>query len=221
MTAIPSPVLLLPPDDTLIVPLVGNPIGLWDGLRATYLDHRPATRDPATGTTYPETTGRDVEQIVATWARVIGRDYQAERDAAGALDRWDAYLKALGATVAARARGDRYPDNRDLWLVHSLGLARALSAMYEPATTAAQFAQSAPGLAKDVARAALGVGGLELAADAAKSVSHSLGAAGSALASGAWHVVKVPLLIGAGVLGAVILVPRLLPPRREVDHGAR
>lgn len=210
-----SPVVVAP-DGQLFTPLVGNPLGFWEGLRLAYLAVRPGTRDPS-GVTYPETTHADVARLVDAWARVIHRDHVPDRDAAGFRDRWLAYVAQREGAVRAGHPAARFADNRALWLDRSLDLARGLAAMYRPPTTVGQLAESTKA-------------GLEAAAGAIKAaawgagpgalVEHTLGGVGGVLGGGLWRQVRAPLLIGAAVIGAIVIVPRVWPRRASAGGAA-
>lgn len=210
MTEMPaiSPVIV-EPSGRLVTPLVGNPLGFWEGLRLAFLTVRPGTRDPS-GITYPETTHADVAQIVAAWARVIHRDHRPSNDAAGYRDRWMSYVAQIEPAVRDGAAAARFADNRTFWLLQSLDLARGLSTMYRPASTMGQVAESVKDTIEDAARAvraaALGAGPIAMAEQA-------LDGAGSVLRGGAWRSLRTPLLIGAALIGAIVIVPRVWPRR--------
>lgn len=210
MTEMPaiSPVIV-DPSGRLITPLVGNPLGFWEGLRLAFLTVRPGSRDPS-GIMYPETTHADVVQIIAAWARVIHRDHRPAADAAGYRDRWAAYVAQIEAIVRDGAPAARFADNRTLWLLQSLDLARGLSTMYRAPSTMGQVAESVKDTIEDAARAvhkaAWGAGPVAMAEQA-------LDGAGSVLSAGAWRSLRTPLLIGAALLGAIVIVPRVWPRR--------
>lgn len=208
-----SPVIV-GPSGQLITPLVGNPLGFWEGLRLAFLTVRPGSRDPS-GITYPETTHADVAQIIGAWARVIHRDHRPAADAAGYRDRWAAYVAQIESVVRDGDPAARFADNRTLWLLQSLDLARGLSAMYRGPSTMGQVAESVKGTLEDAARAvrtvAWGAGPVAIA-------EHALDGAGSVLGGSAWRSLRTPLLIGAALVGAIVIVPRVWP-RRSAHAG--
>jgi hypothetical protein len=112
VTAAPaiSPVLV-GPSGQLSTPLVGNPLGFWEGLRLAYLTVRLGSRD-ASGVTYPETTHADVAQIIAAWSRVIQRDHRPSADAAGYRERWESYVAQLEGGLREGRPEARFADNR-------------------------------------------------------------------------------------------------------------
>lgn len=217
MTAAPaiSPVLV-GPSGQLSTPLVGNPLGFWEGLRLAYLAVRPGARD-ASGVTYPETTHADVAQIIAAWSRVIQRDHRPSADVAGYRERWESYVARLEADVREGRPEARFADNRTFWLVQSLDLARGLSAMYRAPTTMGQVAESVKATIEDAARtvraAALGAGPVAMA-------DKALEGAGAVFGGGTWRAIRTPLLVGAALLGALVIVPRVWPRRPTHTGGA-
>ena len=211
----PAPVLLTASRE-LIIPLVGDPLGLWAGLRDAYLRQRPAAT-AADGTTYPVIFVGDVEPLIAAWERAIGRDYDADRDKEGVRDAWAVYVGAVRAAVRGLPAFAPFAGSADLWCVATLRLARALSGMYSPPSAFSQHLESLPGAINTGLRAlpllALGAGPAVLGA-AAGGVSNALGSA----ASHAWRSLAVPLLIGtAVVVGAIVIVPRILPAGRAAS----
>ena len=210
-----SPVLLI--DGRLMVPLMGHPLGLWEGLRLAYLAQRPATRDTIDpdAIVYPETTHGDVAQIVERWAIAIRRDYRAGVDYTNARAAWDAYTAALAVSLRDADPAARFAGNRDFWLRHSYRLALALGAMYQPPTSFAQAVESTKEAIEQGARTALGLSTPALAVKALDRAGDALeGAAG-----GLWRAVRVPLLVGAAVVGVIVLAPHVLP-RRDRAGGA-
>lgn len=208
----PSPAAVFPPH-RLIVPLMGDPIGLWEGLRMAYLRVRPAVTAPD-GTIYPVVTAGDIEPILATWERSIGRDYRADRDKEGVRDAWAVYVNALRTAVRGLSASSPFEGSAELWCVTSLRLARALSGMYRPPSTLSQHLESLPATVNralnNAPRAALGALPM-LVTGAAGGVADVVGGA----TSRAWRALGVPLLIGGLVIvGAVVIVPRILPAGR-------
>lgn len=200
-----SPVFIAP-TGKIIVPLIGNPIGLWEGLRLALLRARPRVDDPRGA--YPAITNADAAQVFDLWALAIGRDHVAKLDASGYRARWEAYAARIAPILAAADPAAPFADSRALWLDHSLDLARGLSVMYRGPSTAQQTLESIKHGAETIIAAGpaamLGLGGQQLAA---------VGRLGSTAGAGVWNAVKVPLAIGAVVLGAVLIVPLVLPRR--------
>jgi len=211
----PAPVMLTP-SGALIIVLIGDPLGLWEGLRAAYLRQRPAAT-ATDGTSYPVINVGDVEHVIAAWERAIRRDYIEDRDKEGVRDAWAVYVGAVRAAVRGLPAWAPFAGSSELWCVVSLRLARALSGMYRPPSSLDQHLESLPGAAASAAlalpRLALGAAPAVLGA-AAGGFTDAIGGA----ASNAWRALAVPLLIGtAVVVGAIVIVPRLLPSGRAAS----
>ncbi|MEZ4404484.1 MAG: hypothetical protein R3B06_30975 [Kofleriaceae bacterium] len=203
--------VLITADDRLIVVLFRDALDLWDDLRRAYLDRRPTRMDPTLGA-YPETTNADVAQVIAAFDNAMRRDYVPKVDPTLAAD-WRLLQDRIRARLL-RPADAAYPDNAGLWLRDLFGIARRLGPMFtEPPTTAEKFRAATKeillGPAKVVADVA--VGASKVAGDAVSGVAGSLG-------GGLWNAVKVPLLIGGGLVAAVVILPRVWPAERGT-HG--
>ena len=128
---------------------------------------------------------------------------------------WDAYTAALAVALRDADPAARFAGNRDFWLRHSYGLALALGAMYRAPSTLAQAAESTKDAIERGARAALGLTTPALA----MKVLDGAGGVLDGAASGLWRAVRLPLLVGAAVVGVIVLAPHVLP-RHDRPGGA-
>lgn len=184
-------------DDRLIVVLARDALDLWDDLRRAYLARRPTHLDPMLGS-YPLTTNGDVVQVVDVLGQIFRRDYVPAKDGALAAD-WRLIQDRIRARIGAADA--LYPDNAGLWLRDLFGIARRLGPMFtEPKSRAEQIA--------DVTKDAV-LGPTKIVADVAVGATKIAGNAIGSIGSGLWDSLKVPLLVGGGLVAAVFLLPRV------------
>ena len=220
MSAISPTTVMVTPTGKLAVTLIGDAIELWKGLRSGYITVRPAVQDRLSPWTYPETTYDDIVAIVEIWERAFGRDYDANLDWSGTRARWQGYLARLArAFESAKGQGSApFPGNREFWMVETRRLADKLSVMRVVPTRTSiaidAFKDGVESYYGGLLRIALHprdalVGGARAGAELLGDVAKATTTPFFDLLGG----LKVPLLIGAGVIAAVVIVPRVWPPR--------
>lgn len=228
MSATPPSAVVVTPGGAIVVPLIGDAIGLWDGLRKGFLTVRPAVHDRLSPWTYPETTCDDIAAIVEVWERAFDRDYDAGLDWSGARARWQGYLAGL-ARAFERAKGVGplpFPGNREFWMKETRALSETLSVMrVAPTRTSIAIDAFKHGfesyyggllwIALHPRETVVGVAraGADLVAEVAKATTRPF----LDLLGG----LKVPLLIGAGVVAVVFIAPRVWPRREASEAPAR
>lgn len=215
MSAFAPTTVIITPTGKLSVVLIGDALELYEGLRRGYQKVRPVTKDPARNRSYPETTYGDVIAIVDVWERAFARDYRADEDVWGMREQWQGYLGRLAKEFEGADPAARFPGNREFWLNQTSKLAVRLSVVrVVPTRTSIAIESFKEGvesyyggmlrMALNPREAIVGItrAGAELlvdVADASTKPWRNL--------FGGW---KVPLLIGAGVIATLVIVPPLL-----------
>jgi hypothetical protein len=220
MTAIQPTTVVITPDGKLTVTLIGDAIELWNGLRGRYLTVRPAVQDRLSTWTYPETTYDDIVAIVEIWERAFDRDFDADLDWSNVRVLWKAYLAGLARTFeSAPGKGSMpFPDNRDFWMKQTRKLSEKLAVMRVVPTRTSiaidAFKSGVESYYGGLLHAALHP--REAVVGAARAGAELIGDVADASTRpwrkllGGW---KVPLLIGAGVVAAIVIGPPLLARR--------
>ncbi len=220
----------------LVVRGYGDTHDLYTDLFAFFVTLRPVKTN-SIGRKYPETTVADAHQVIDLFSE---RAKRARKDTAlgrDVVESWEAFVTAHAAMVALRGLELRavYPGNDRLWTHELRRLAVRLSAERETRpedkTLVGSFVDSAtalPGRVADVVS-----GGADGVSDAADSVADVADKAWGALKDAGqfakdqvprlpsvfdpskWFAeLKWPLVVGAGLLGGVVLLP-YLSDRRE------
>jgi len=215
MSAFYPTTVVVTPEGKLIVTLIGDAIELWKGMRIGYEAVRAVVTDPATQSTYPETTYGDIVAIVEIWERAFGHDYRSEQELRVVRLHWQDYLARLALEFKNADPAARFPGNREFWLAQSRLLATLLSRIrIVPTRTSialASFKEGVESYYGGMLRMALhpretlaGIArtGAELLADVADASTKPW-----RNLFGGW---KVPLLIGAAVVAAIVIVPPLV-----------
>lgn len=212
-------------DGSLLVMNVGDAMDLWSALRRAYLAVRPAVADAQSRWSYPATTVGDVRQILDVWSKAYAGDYREDADVSGIREQWRAYRERAGAIVAAGDAAALYPDNRDLWLRHTDKLSVRLSQMRALPSKRALFLGALRDAAKALPERLLraSTGGLlvsgGVAADAAGDALEAAAELASRPVKGLLSGLGTPLLIGAGVIAAIVIVPRVWPRNSGPGHS--
>jgi hypothetical protein len=198
---------------------------------------------PRSATRYPETTVFEVAQVASHLDQEFRRERYREFGIASALKKWrDWYagFKAFAATAPASAT---YPANEEFWLTIARRVAIRMSTAEVFEVTASGVVDAAGSLASgaagDVKEAAQDAGDfvwkhkrwlwpvpgsqtlLDIASGDTPSISNVLGldlitGLGGGLKRAAGAVLdelSTPLLVGAAVLGGVLILPPLLGRR--------
>ncbi|MCL4225581.1 MAG: hypothetical protein KJZ91_14060 [Myxococcales bacterium] len=208
-------------DGSLHIKDVADPLDLWEATRRFFKERRPV-KTGRHNFTYPETTNRDVRQLAELWTRVHRRllrwDLARARQHA---DEWKQALSQMETATAGAALDAPYAHNDDFWLRWTKRQAIYLSAVRDmPSKTdmiIASVKDAVVQLPTNVASGALAAA--EATGAAAKKAGELAGAAPRGLLRGLFGGLgdfKVPLLVGAAVVGGVVLVPKLLARRTPV-----
>lgn len=213
--------ITLADNGALSVKGIGDPIELWSALRNFFITQRPELRGTLPGKEgrkYPATTNGDVRQIAAVWRRVVGKIYRG--DLGPLSDRkakWDAEQNKIDRLLFAAFDAETFPENERFWLEWTYNHTGWLSAMRDQPSrwdlvvdALKHTVTSMPGAladrASDVAGAAATVG-----ARAGEIVA----APARGLARGLFGSLATPLLIGAIVVGGIVIIPRVWPRERQ------
>jgi hypothetical protein len=186
----------------------------------------------AIGRKYPETTIADVRQVIELFETRARAADSSEPEARAAVKRWRAYVNTVVAAVklSPLSSGAAFPDNDRLWTQEARRLAIRLSAERSTRPDNKTLGDATKDSALNVLEiAAAGAGptgkiltGAAVAvADAAKAVASGAASAAEDTArfvdknlnpfSWARSMVgelKWPLIIGAAVVGGLVLLPR-------------
>jgi hypothetical protein len=225
----------------LVVRGYGDAFDLYTDLSAFFATLRPVKTNNI-GRKYPETTVADARQVIELFT---ARAKQARKDSSlvrDAIEGWGAFVTAHTAMIALRGLEPRavYPENDRLWTHELRRLAIRVSAERatrpEDKTLVGSFVDSATALPGRIADAVSG--GADEVSDVADAVVKKAGdaidAVGGAIKDAGRFTrdqlprlpslfdptrwlgeLKWPLIVGAGVLGGVVLLP-YVTDRREV-----
>ena len=212
-------------DGTLKVRAITDPLDLWQATRRFFSERRPV-KVGRRGFRYPETTNGEVRQLGQVWGRVHSKIWRGDLSRADqSLGRWKAARSAIETATAGADAGATFARNEEFWLDWTKWQAIYLSAVREMPSKWDMVADAALATAKDLPgdlAAALATGASTVA-DATASAAYAAGKIAAAPArgvfSGLFGKLGTPLLIGAVVVGGIVLVPRLLPSRASASSG--
>ncbi len=204
-------------DGKLHIKDIADPLDLWEATRRFFKEKRKVlTSTTRQGWTYPETTNGDVRQLAEVWTRVHGKIWRS--DLVRAKQHKDAWNEAKSQIEIATAGADLaapFIHNELFWLRWTkrqgiyLSAVRDMPSKWEMVVDSVK--DSVTRLPETLAT------GAEAVADASASVAKKAGEVASApvrgLFGGLFGKLGTPLLIGAAVVGGVIVVPKLLARR--------
>lgn len=201
-------VVRIEPDGTITI-LVADPapVFLWDRLRRAYVAAgRPSVT--ADGESVPLLTVGDVRRLVVLWNDLLARSFWFTPGVA-----WRAWLRDAPtwlAEVRAMPASATYLASGEFWRV-TAALAADIADMPKGimSESEAMFERVKRG-ATTFLGVTTGAAFLPAIGDTAVKVGRGVGQA----VGGVWRAIGTPLLIGAGLVGAAVIVPRLLPPGR-------
>ncbi len=217
--------LELASDGALKVTDVGDPLDLWQATRRFFGERRPV-KVGRRNFRYPETTNGEVRQLGDVWAKVhrkLWRDDLSRADQS--LSRWKAARSAITIAATGAAPDATFARNEEFWLDWTKWQAIYLSAVREMPSKWDLVADAALATAKDLPGdlAATLASGAAVAADATAQAGYAAGRIVAAPArgvfSGLFGNLGTPLLVGAVVVGGIVLVPRLFPGRAPAPTG--
>lgn len=199
-------------DGTLRIQDIADPLDLWEATRRFFKERRPSSTG-AGGWTFPETTNADVRQLAQVWDRVDARLWRA--DLARAHQHRDEWREARSTIERATAGADlaaRFVDNERFWLRWTKRQAIYLSAVRDMPSrwdlVAGSVRDSVKRLPDTLATSASAV------ADTTGAVARKAGEVASApvrgLFGGMLGKLGTPLLVGAAVVGGILVLPRLV-----------
>jgi hypothetical protein len=215
-----NPAIELRGDGTLQIKDIADPLDLWEATRRFFKEKRAVlTSTTRHGWTYPETANGDVRQLADVWTRVHQRLWRG--DLARAKQHRDEWNEARSKVEIATAGADPsapYVHNELFWLRWTKRQAIYLSAVRDMPSKWDMIVDSV----KDaVTRLPENIGaGADAVADASASVAEKAGRVATAPVRGLFHglfgKLGTPLLVGAAVVGGVIVVPKLFARRGRV-----
>lgn len=204
-------------DGKLHIKDIADPLDLWEATRRFFKEKRKVlTSATRAGWTYPETTNADVRQLTEVWTRVHKQLWRS--DLARAKQHKDEWNEARSQIETATAGADpaaTFAHNELFWLRWTkrqgiyLSAVREMPSKWEMVVDSVK--DSVARLPETLASSA------EAVADTTGSAARKAGAVAAApvrgLFSGLFGNLGKPLLIGAAIVGGVIVVPRLLDRR--------
>ena len=215
--------LSLGPDGALGVTGAADPIELWGATRRFFLERRPGRREGAWA--YPETTNLDVFHLARLWRAQLRAHWRgdiAARRGQRSRDEWAAELYAVDLALLGAPPAAPYRDNARFWLKLTKPLSTELSIMRDQPSQR----EVVIGAIKHTV-ATLPGKLIEGAGDLADGAAGALETAGGVVAApvrglfrGLFGDLGRPLLIGAAVVGAVVIVPRLARTQPEPKERA-
>jgi hypothetical protein len=205
-------------------------LDLYDALLVFYLSRRPR-RVTAWGSIYPETTVADVLMVRGQLAKRLAAAQPDRLGIAATKTRWQMAETDLERHRTGRLLHDVYPDNATFWrearrLAVDLSATSALPAKAKIVADAlVSTVGSVTSLGSDVFDSGERwlTGAAEAGLDAVKAIGSgakdvvkgTVEGVGDALVKPLVDVVGKPLLIGAAVVGGLIIVPKLLDGDRR------
>lgn len=217
----------------IVVKGYDDPLDLWEALLGHYLARRPM-RTTSWGKLYPETTVGDVFLVAGLFDERLRKARPDLLGLAGSREAWASYRAELKRLVVGKLMHEPYLDNQTFWRTATRQLALDLSTSSELPRKAAVVLDAVKTTVgslnvTDVLEDVVDTGGRIV-----KRGAEEVGDALQSIGSGAKNIVKggvegvgdavikplvdaigKPFLIGAAVVGGLIIVPKLL------DGGAR
>jgi len=200
-------------DGTLVVKNIADPMDFYLASIRLFRERRPVKKVPRGK--YPETSNGEVRQLAKIWSRLAG---QGRRDFAEVEQRREDWKVALAQIAAATTFTDPdlpFPHNEEFWLRWTrrlaiwLGAAQAMPSKREMIVDSVK--ESISHLPENLGKGASAV------ADAGASIARKAGEVAAAplrgLFGGLFGPFGTPLLIGAIVVGGILVVPKLLHPQ--------
>ena len=212
-------------DGTLKVRAITDPLEFWQATRRFFNERRPVKLGRY-DFRYPETTNGEVRQLGQVWARVHSKIWRGDLSRADqSLRRWKDARSAIEIATAGADAGATFARNEEFWLDWTKWQAIYLSAVRGMPSKWDRIADAAWATAKDLPGdlAAKLASGASAVADATASAAYTAGkvvaAPARGLFSGLFGKLGTPLLVGAAVVGGIVLVPRLMPGRTPAPNG--
>jgi len=202
-------------DGKLHIKDIADPLDLWEATRRYFKERRPV-KTGIGGFTYPETTNGEVRQLADVWSRVHARLWRS--DLTRAQQHREAWKEARSAIEIATAGADpnaTFTRNDEFWLRWTKRQGIYLSAVRDM--------PSRWDLVVDSVKTAVTrlpdnlAAGAEAVADAGIVVAGKAGEVVTAPVRGVFRglfgPLGTPLLVGAAIVGGIVVVPKLLPVR--------
>jgi hypothetical protein len=204
-------------DGKLHIRDIADPLDLWEATRRFFMEQRKVLASTTrAGWRYPETTNRDVRQLAEVWSRVHAKVWRS--DLARAKQHRDEWNEAKSQIEIATAGADLelpFVENEKFWLRWTKRQGIYLSAVRDMPSKWEMVVDSVKDSVKRLPDTL--ASRAEAVADASASVAMKAGEVASApvrgLFGGLFGRLGTPLLVGAAVVGGVIVVPKLLARR--------
>lgn len=217
-------------DGKLHIKDIADPLDLWEATLRFFKEKRTvlpsATR---IGWTYPETTNADVRQLAEVWTRVHRQLWRSDLARAKQhKDEWNDARSQIEVATAGADPAATFAHNERFWLRWTKRQAIYLSAVREMPSKWEMVVDSVKDSVQRLPDTL--ASGAEAVADTTGAVARKAGEVATAPVRGVFRGLfgglGTPLLIGAAVIGGVIVVPRLLdrrspsPPPPTTTGGA-
>ncbi len=204
-------------DGKLRITDIADPLDLWEATRRFFKERRPV-KTGARNFTYPETTNGEVRQLADVWSRVHGRLMRDDLVRARQhRDEWREARSAVEIATAGAAPAATFSRNEEFWLRWTKRQAIYLSAVRDMPTRWDMVVESVKDSVKNLP--ANVVSGAEAVVDASAVVAGKAGEIATAPVRGAFRglfgPVGTPLLVGAAIIGGIVVVPKLFPARKS------
>ncbi len=214
-------------DGQLHIKDIADPLDLWEATRRFFKEKRAVlTSTTRAGWTYPKTTNADVRQLADVWTRVHARIWRSDLSRAKQhKDEWNEARSQIEVATAGADPSATFVHNERFWLRWTKRQAIYLSAVRDMPSTWDMIVDS---VKHSVSRLPenLEAGGNAIAdagADVAASVAEKAGKLATAPVRGLFHglfgSLGTPLLVGAAIVGGVIVVPKLVARRAPGTSG--
>ena len=220
----------------IVVKGYDDALALWSALLAHYLAERE-TKATTWGLFYPETTVGDVFTVAALFDERLAKARPDQLGLDTTRANWTAYRDEMRRLTAGKLLHETYPDNARFWRAATRRLAVDLSAgaALPHKTTvmldALKTGIDAAGVGDLSLDGVLGTGGrlLEQSVDAVGGALKTVGSGAKDIVKGGVEgvgdavikplvdIIGKPFLIGAAVLGGLLIAPRVLDGGRR--HG--
>jgi hypothetical protein len=194
--------VILGPNGAITVEGSPTAVELWEALRAEYFAAGRRAIVDTDGKRYPQLVNGEMPALLDVWRDAVHRGHSMWLVMDGFRFRQE---------VNERRGQDRnapYVDTAGFWRDTARIAAESDAAQLAPSDS---VSDSITGGLKRVAKVGARVFGPNVAVASARHVGNAVGGVVDGAAGGLWRLVRLPLAIGAVVVGAVVVVPHLLP----------
>ncbi len=204
-------------DGKLHIKDIADPLDLWEATRRFFKEKRKVlTSTTRAGWTYPETTNGDVRQLAEVWTRVHAKVWRSDLARAKQhKDEWNDARSQIEIATAGADPAATFVHNETFWLRWTKRQAIYLSAVRDMPSkwemVVDSVKDSVKRLPENLAAGAETIA--ETTGDVARKAGDIASAAPRGLFRGLFGGLGTPLLVGAAVVGGVLVVPKLLARR--------